>query len=75
MWYAQTGEDRRLVELGKKPNGFYIDVGGWEPQTDSLTQWFYDRSWHGINIEPVPCYHSLLGKKRPRDINLRSRNR
>jgi FkbM family methyltransferase len=50
--------------------GFYIDVGAWEPETHSVTKWFYDRGWHGINVEPVPYYHRLLELARPRDINL-----
>jgi FkbM family methyltransferase len=71
VWYAQTGEDRKLAQLlGDKPNGFYIDVGAWEPLTDSVTKWFYDRGWSGINVEPVPYYHALLERERPRDINL-----
>lgn len=71
IWYAQTGEDRRLVELlGRRDSGFYIDVGAWEPETHSVTKWFYDRGWHGINIEPVPYYHALLQCSRSRDVNL-----
>jgi FkbM family methyltransferase len=71
IWYAQTGEDRRLVELlGVRDSGFYIDLGAWEPEKDSVTQWFYDRGWCGINVEPVPYYHALLERERLRDVNL-----
>jgi FkbM family methyltransferase len=71
IWHAQTGEDRRLVELlGVRGSGFYIDVGAWEPERDSVTKWFYDRGWCGINVEPVPYYHALLERERPRDVNL-----
>lgn len=71
MWYAQKGEDRKLRELlGERDPGFYIDVGAWEPTLDSVTKHFYDRGWHGINIEPVPFYHEKLVAERSRDINL-----
>lgn len=57
---AQTGGGR----------GFYIDVGANDPTTYSVTKFFYDRGWHGINIEPLAdkCY--ALIEMRPRDINL-----
>ena len=37
---------------------------------DSVTKFFYDRGWHGINIEPLPYRCALLAELRPRDINL-----
>lgn len=77
-WYAQRGEDAKLVEilttLGFPPegrNGFYIDIGAWEPTVDSVTKWFYDRGWFGINVEPVPYYHNLLQADRVLDVNVR----
>ena len=51
-------------------NGFYIDVGANDPTDDSVTKAFYDRGWHGINIEPLPSHHADLVRDRPRDINL-----
>ena len=50
--------------------GFYIDVGANDPTKESVTKFFYDRGWHGINIEPLPDRCALLTEKRPRDINL-----
>ena len=35
-----------------------------------MTKFFYDRGWHGINIEPLPVQCALLVEQRPRDINL-----
>jgi FkbM family methyltransferase len=70
-FYAPHGEDRMLRALiGDKRDVFYIDVGAWEPTRDSVTRHFYDAGGHGINIEPVPHYHSMLVDARPRDINL-----
>jgi FkbM family methyltransferase len=50
--------------------GFYIDVGANDPEQDSVTKLFYDRGWHGINIEPSPEWFSRLAKARIRDINI-----
>ncbi len=71
MWYGQHGEDRRLAELlAHRRRGFYIDVGAWDPVQDSVTKHFYDRGWHGINVEPHPGFAELLARARPRDVTL-----
>lgn len=51
-------------------HGFYIDFGGYHPENYSVTKFFYDLGWYGINIEPVPEFYSIFVKNRPRDINL-----
>jgi FkbM family methyltransferase len=69
--YAQNFEDVMLWRaLRHVENGFYIDVGASDPEEDSVTKAFYDRGWHGINIEPVTEFHQRLCAGRPRDINL-----
>jgi len=70
-FFAQHGEDEKLASLVdlSRP-GFYIDIGAWHPSVDSVTKWFYDRGWSGMNFEPNPAYHLLLEDARPRDINL-----
>ena len=69
--YSQNREDvllwRALSHIGK---GFYIDVGANDTVDDSVTKAFYDRGWHGINIEPLPVYQQRLREMRPRDLNL-----
>jgi FkbM family methyltransferase len=50
--------------------GFYIDVGANDPIEDSVTKLFYDRGWHGINVEPQRRHLSNLLAARARDINL-----
>jgi len=50
--------------------GFYIDVGAQDPLIDSVTKAFYDRGWHGINVEPSEEYFEKLQSERPHDINL-----
>lgn len=69
--YAQNREDVYLNWLlAGKENGFYVDVGASDPIHDSVTKFFYDRGWSGINIEPIDTHFKNLIKERPRDINL-----
>tara|TARA_R100001244_G_scaffold63080_2_gene52418 strand:- start:9 stop:1235 length:1227 start_codon:yes stop_codon:yes gene_type:complete len=69
--YAQNFEDIMLWRaLGHIENGFYIDVGANDPTIESVTKLFYDKGWHGINIEPLSKHFLDLQKERPRDINL-----
>lgn len=69
--YAERLEDLVLYCVLKDVDkGFYVDVGANDPTIDSVTKFFYDRGWHGINIEPLPDKCALLAEMRPRDINL-----
>jgi FkbM family methyltransferase len=69
--YAQNFEDVVLWRALKHiAYGFYIDVGANDPSADSITKAFYDRGWHGINIEPLRSHHADLERERPRDVNL-----
>lgn len=68
--YAQNFEDVMLRRVFRDvENGFYVDVGAWEPDIDSVTKVLYDSGWHGINVEPGPVF-PRLAHRRPRDINL-----
>jgi len=69
--YAQNHEDVMLYRaLREVKQGFYIDVGAQDPVIDSVTKAFYDRGWHGINIEPSEEYFRKLQSERPHDMNL-----
>ncbi len=69
--YAQNFEDVMLWRALKHvDSGFYIDVGAWSPDLDSVTRAFYERGWRGINIEPNLEFHRQLELRRPRDQNL-----
>lgn len=69
--YSQCGEDNLLWRvLRDVPNGFYIDIGGYDPTEDSVTSIFYDAGWSGINIECNPAMLARFVQQRPRDINL-----
>ena len=51
--FAEYYEDFILyVILLDIKNGFYIDIGAYDPTKISVTKYFYLRGWHGINIEP-----------------------
>ncbi len=70
--YAQNFEDvmlRRVFE--DRNNGFYVDVGAMDPVLESVTKYFYDQGWSGINIEPNEWFYKKLIEDRPRDINLK----
>src|SRR5947209_17234760 len=70
--HAQNFEDVILARaLGNIREGFYVDVGAWDPNIETVTRHFYELGWRGINVEPAPAYHAMLKTFRPRDINLR----
>lgn len=69
--YAQNFEDVILARAFRgKTDGFYVDIGAMDPELHSVTKYFYDQGWHGINIEPSPRFHEKLSQDRVRDINL-----
>ena len=71
--YAQAREDvllNRALHHVPSSDGFYIDVGGFDPDYDSVTRHFYEHGWHGINIEPNKQLFPKFVDRRPRDINM-----
>ena len=53
-FYSQNFEDVLLARcFADQSIGFYIDVGAQHEEADSVTRYFYERGWNGINIEPV----------------------
>jgi FkbM family methyltransferase len=69
--YAQNFEDVMLERLFKdQVDGFYVDIGAWHPSLYSVTKHFYDKGWHGINVEPIRGQFELFEVDRPRDVNL-----
>jgi FkbM family methyltransferase len=69
--YSQYHEDRVINKLLKKKQiGTYIDVGANDPIHFNNTKYFYDKGWHGINIEPNSILFKKILKRRTRDINL-----
>lgn len=71
LTYAQNFEDVILARLfSEQESGFYIDVGASHPENLSVTKYFYDMGWKGVNIEPIPANSNLFDESRPRDINI-----
>ena len=69
--HSQNLEDVMLFRALKHISaGTYIDVGAWHPQLHSVTKWFYDNGWSGVNVEPSRKFIRLLESRRPRDVNL-----
>src|SRR5688572_245936 len=68
--YAQNGEDIVLARGLRHDDGFYVDIGAFDPDRDSVTKLFYERGWRGINVDPVPEVIALFERDRPRDINV-----
>lgn len=67
--YAQNGEDVVLWRaLQDVSGGRYVDVGANDPVVDSVTKAFYDRGWHGLDVEPMADCARLLREQRARDV-------
>ncbi len=69
--FAQNFEDVILHRaLSHVTDGFYVDVGAYDPNIHSVTKSFYLQGWTGINIEPLELKQELFKLQRPNDINL-----
>lgn len=72
IYYAQNKEDLFIgAYFPDIEDGFYVDIGANDPELDSVTKLFYDKGWHGINVEPILRHYKALQEARPRDLNLR----
>lgn len=53
-FYSQNFEDVLLARIfADVIHGFYIDVGCQHEKRDSVTRYFYENGWRGINLDPV----------------------
>jgi FkbM family methyltransferase len=69
--YSQSFEDYILsIVFANKEKGNYVDVGANNPLGASVTLYFYEKGWKGINIEPQKKWYDALNKERPKDVNL-----
>lgn len=53
-----------------RESGFYVDVGAYDSIRFSNTNYFYQRGWRGINIEPSPDAIDRFMIERQGDVNL-----
>jgi FkbM family methyltransferase len=69
-FYSQNFEDVILARcFSELCHGFYLDVGAQCEEADSVTRYFYEKGWKGINIEPVVEFANSF-KCRDRDITI-----
>ena len=67
--YAQNFEDVYIARaFSEVTEGFYVDLGAYHPEHDSVTNHFYKAGWTGINVEPGPTFETFAC--RTRDLNL-----
>jgi len=69
--YAECGEDIVLYHALKDivTNVTWVDAGASDPWEYSVTQMFYDRGGHGINVEPRKEAYEAICEYRKRDLN------
>jgi FkbM family methyltransferase len=68
--YSQEGEDKKILKYFKNfKNGFYVDVGAYNPIRASNTYLLYKKGWEGINIDADYFSYKLFNILRPRDYN------
>ena len=65
--YGQFGEDAVVQAMLKSREGFYVDVGAFDPVLYSNTYALYRRGWSGIVIDPNSDLSPLYRIFRPRD--------
>lgn len=65
--FSQTGEDRLIMAILGRDDGFFVDVGCNHPVRMSNTFALYKRGWTGINVDANPDMIALCGVRRPRD--------
>jgi FkbM family methyltransferase len=69
-FYSQNFEDVLLARcFSQVKHGFYIDVGAQDEEVCSVTRYFYEKGWSGINIEPVTEFADSF-KLRDRDLTI-----
>lgn len=71
LCYSQEGEDLILETFfDEVKNGFFVDIGAYDPIRFSNTYLFYLKGWTGINIDARPESMNDFDEIRPKDINL-----
>ena len=68
--YSQTGEDLIINFYLPKKDGFYIDIGCFDPIFLNNTYLFYNNGWNGINIDANPKCIEKFNAVRKRDVNI-----
>jgi FkbM family methyltransferase len=70
-YYSQFYEDYILSYVFQDvAKGTYVDVGAYDPDSGSVTKYFYLKGWRGVNVEPNPDHLAELQRRRTEDANL-----
>ena len=68
--YSQEGEDKKILKYFKNlKNGFYVDVGAYNPIRASNTYLLHKKGWEGINVDADYFSYKLFNILRPKDYN------
>jgi FkbM family methyltransferase len=68
--YSQEGEDKKIIKFFRNlRNGFYVDVGAYNPIRASNTYLLHKRGWQGINVDADYFSYKLFNILRPKDHN------
>lgn len=69
--YAKNFEDVMLWRaLSDVRVGYYIDLCALHPENDSVTKWFYDQGWIGVNVVPDAESFAFFQEARRKDKNV-----
>ena len=69
--YSQWGEDEYIINFFKETcDGFYLDIGCFNPFMYSNTCLLHKKGWKGINVDINPTSIDLFNIARPNDINI-----
>ncbi len=69
--YGVGGEGSALHQyFHDVSDGFYVDIGAYDPHFASNTLNLHTQGWSGVNVEPNPKHYQLFLKTRPHDINV-----
>jgi FkbM family methyltransferase len=71
--YAQNFEDVLLHRALKHVlRGNYLDIGAYDPVSDSVSLAFHQLGWRGVHVEPQLRYSTALTQHRPGDVVLQA---
>lgn len=70
LCFSQFGEDVVLWNLFGATDGFYVDIGAYDPFQYSNTAMFYKAGWSGVNVDASLLSIERLKRFRPRDTNI-----
>lgn len=68
--YSMDNFENFMMEYFGEKEGFYVDIGAFDPYLYSNTVWAANHGWKGMNIEPNPEVIAMFQMYRNNAINL-----